>query len=205
MQTFLPLSSFYWTANCLDKQRLNKQIVECQQIINCLNDGGAWQNHPAVRMWELYQPALVLYAEACVTVWATRRGGSWEHRSWLSICERVPPEWLHTQPKMPDWLGDERLHSSHRSRLLHKGNLDRLAKRARLFVEGGTKEIEKWIKNHLELSRKTAIRDLSVAQSDQLHQYLDELGITDYDNHYEQFNWTEQPNDDYHWPVPLLS
>ena len=37
MQTFLPYSDFQKCAEVLDGKRLRKQIVECEQILNCLS------------------------------------------------------------------------------------------------------------------------------------------------------------------------
>lgn len=62
MQTFLPYPSFTLSAICLDNKRLNKQILECDQILNALAPGSTsgWRNHPAVKMWRGYEPALLL-------------------------------------------------------------------------------------------------------------------------------------------------
>lgn len=202
------------SGQCLDNGRLNKQLVECQQILNCLvgKTSGSWRNHPAVRMWEDNVDALTLYAEACMTVWLKRKRiwhklSDWDgqHRSWDAIYAiQVEHDWHVIQPAEPAWLGDERLHSSHRCRLLHKGNLDRARLRARLHVDKSVK-LDVWLKQFFNSSRKLPLRDLTVAQCDRLHQYFDDNQVQDYDNWYEQFNWREQPSDDYHWPVELLS
>ena len=53
MQTFLPYSTPADCAGVLDNKRLNKQILECYQILKVLSTNGkAWRNHPAVLMWE---------------------------------------------------------------------------------------------------------------------------------------------------------
>ena len=36
------------TAMSLDGRRLNKQIIECKQILDALNGAKAWSNHPCV-------------------------------------------------------------------------------------------------------------------------------------------------------------
>jgi hypothetical protein len=219
MQTFLPNPTFYYSARNLDNVRLNKQIVECQQIINVLLDGGSWRNHPAVRMWENNVEALALYAEACMTIWLKRkrvwhRLNDWagQHRSWDAIVERmrvVNTDWQRVQPELPAWLGDERLHSSHRGRLLLKGELDRARIRAKILLKGGVKPrlgIENLLMELFELPKSRAnLRDLTVAQVTELHELMDEKGIEPYDNWYKQFRWSEEPSDDYFWPVQLLS
>jgi hypothetical protein len=64
VQTFLPSKDFKTTASMLDSKRLNKQILECYQILKVLssNDPKAgWRNHPAVKMWRGHENALYSY------------------------------------------------------------------------------------------------------------------------------------------------
>lgn len=52
MQVFIPYKSPLKVAKCLDPKRLNKQIIECQQILNAINGvSNAWFNHPIVKMY----------------------------------------------------------------------------------------------------------------------------------------------------------
>ena len=40
------------TAKCLDPRRLNKQIIECKQILKAIDgETKAWANHPATKMY----------------------------------------------------------------------------------------------------------------------------------------------------------
>ena len=76
MQTFLPHSAPAFCAEALDSKRLNKQILECYQILNILSNqspSGAWRNHPAVLMWKNAEWKLWTYVQACV-VEANARG-----------------------------------------------------------------------------------------------------------------------------------
>ena len=69
MQTFLPSSSFTESARMLDSKRLNKQILECYQILNVLSGKsptGGWRNHPAVLMWKGYERGLWKYVQAMI-------------------------------------------------------------------------------------------------------------------------------------------
>ena len=67
MQTFLPSGSPLFSAQALDNKRLNKQILECYQILKVLSENGkAWRNHPAVLMWEGHEGALYNYAQEMV-------------------------------------------------------------------------------------------------------------------------------------------
>ena len=45
MQVFI-VGSPLKTAQALDTRRLNKQIIECKQILDALNGAKAWSNHP---------------------------------------------------------------------------------------------------------------------------------------------------------------
>lgn len=60
MQVFIVGTPFE-TARALDKRRLNKQIIECQQILDALNGAKAWSNHPCVLQYRGYEEWLKLY------------------------------------------------------------------------------------------------------------------------------------------------
>jgi len=114
MQTFLPYSDFHKTAKVLDYRRLGKQRVEAMQIINVIdkiNLGArcAWMGHPAVLMWVGYEQALKLYHNIMIVEWV-RRGYN-NNMKLMDIPDNI---------EYPHWLGDERLHRSHRSALLYK-------------------------------------------------------------------------------------
>ncbi len=122
MQTFLPiivltLEDFDRNARVLDSQRLNKQRVECKQILKAHTvPGYGWQHHPAVKMWRGYSYAFIDYALA-IHRECDRRG----------IRDKVDIAGWFTRSKtqtydtgMPPWLGDERLHRSHQSNLKRK-------------------------------------------------------------------------------------
>jgi len=117
MQTFLPYSNFEKTAQCLDYRRLGKQRVETMQIMNTLcglSDG--WANHPAVRMWENHEGALMDYQRAIVAEWVSRGYKD-------IVCLQKTLEAFNNLDDdftVPEWLGNEKMHSSHRSNLLRK-------------------------------------------------------------------------------------
>ena len=116
MQTFLPVPDFAESARILDDARLGKQRVEMFQIIRAL-DGvtQGWRNHPAVRMWRGYEPALITYGLAMCDEW-DRRGHADTVRGKLAAHLREEGRPVH----LPFWTGDEALHASHRSNLLRK-------------------------------------------------------------------------------------
>jgi hypothetical protein len=115
MQTFLPYESFLESAKVLDRQRLGKQRVETYQILRTLTGvSSGWQNHPAVKMWRGYDQALADYGATICIEWLGRGYKDSlldkfiDHMDGAQDCE------------MPDWLGNQDLHLSHRSNLLRK-------------------------------------------------------------------------------------
>ena len=124
MQTFLPYSGFADSAEVLDVPRLGKQRVEALQILRALQlpDYG-WKNHPAVLMWRGRVPALVSYGLSCVTTWRTLGHADSTAGQIAEFAPQVgslTQRQLGRQGLLPSWLGDERLHQSHRSRLIAK-------------------------------------------------------------------------------------
>lgn len=113
MQTFLPHKSFSKSAKVLDYRRLGKQRVECYQILKALsNPDYGWQNHPAVKMWRGYEPALVEYGIAMCDEWIKR--------GYRDTCREKIRQFSAESPvQYPDWLTDE-LCISHRSNLIRK-------------------------------------------------------------------------------------
>lgn len=111
MQTFLPYPSITESASVLDYRRLGKQRVEAAQIYKILttpNYIGGWKNHPAVLMWKGHESSLAHYYNSILKEW-TNRGYK------NSMCPMAGAILIY-----PPWLGDKRLHSSHRSNLLRK-------------------------------------------------------------------------------------
>jgi hypothetical protein len=124
MQTFLPYRDFTSSAEVLDASRLGKQRVETLQVLRALELGDyGWRSHPAVRMWRGRTPALVAYGLAVVRAWQARGHAD----STYELIAEFAPEVEHlTQADLADrgllpcWLGDGRLHLSHRSALVRK-------------------------------------------------------------------------------------
>lgn len=113
MQTFLPFADFAASARVLDRQRLGKQRVEAWMLFDILTNPDSrwwrWRPHPVVRMWRGHEDALSAYFWVMVAEWR-RRG----YRSTIVLPRPADPV------TAPPWLGDERLHASHRSNLLRK-------------------------------------------------------------------------------------
>ncbi|GGQ42823.1 MSMEG_6728 family protein [Couchioplanes azureus] len=128
MQTFLPYPDFVASAHALDQKRLGKQRVETIQVLRGLTRPGyGWRHHPAVKMWQGYEEALVRYGLDMCGVWvATGRADTTAEtmRTDLSAARGVTEvraqEDLAAAGELPPWLGDEALHVSHRSALVRK-------------------------------------------------------------------------------------
>lgn len=117
MQTFLPYPDFRESLESLDNKRLGKQRVEAYQIISAITgrtrkDGKpykGWVNHPCSVMWRDYVNALKLYYNDCIDVWKER-----------GFKNTMEYELIDGEFVLPNWLGNEKFHSSHRANLLRK-------------------------------------------------------------------------------------
>src|SRR3954453_18724974 len=124
MQTFLPYRDFTRSAQVLDGPRLGKQRVETLQVLRAPELGEyGWRNHPVVKMWRGRTPALVVYGLEIVRAW---RGRGHADSTYDLIAEVGPEAESATQEDLaargllPTWLGDGRIHLSHRSALVRK-------------------------------------------------------------------------------------
>ncbi|MGI5128179.1 MSMEG_6728 family protein [Pseudonocardia sp. CA-107938] len=127
MQTFLPYPDFAASAAVLDRLRLGKQRVEALQVLRALvRPGYGWQHHPAVVMWRGYPEAVAAYGSAMCAQWRARGGADTVEASIVADLAAVglgPPRGqaeLAAAGELPDWLGDERVHRSHRAALVTK-------------------------------------------------------------------------------------
>lgn len=111
MQTFLPYPQYDLSAVALDRLRLGKQRVETYQILRTLTgQSDGWRNHPAVKMWVGYVPALAAYGVAMCDEWIKR-----------GYKDTLKPKIMAFGPGGPDpWWLNGPIHSSHRARLLMK-------------------------------------------------------------------------------------
>jgi hypothetical protein len=109
MQIFLPYPDFARSVHCLDPRRLGNQIYrECLTLIR-----GGWPNHPVARMWADYRPAIAAYA-LCGLAELSQRGYDYPHH------RDTFEQYLSPEIVLPPFVGDDRLHSSHRAALLFK-------------------------------------------------------------------------------------
>jgi Pyrimidine dimer DNA glycosylase len=123
VQTFLPYADFVASAAVLDDRRLGKQRVETYQILRALTwPRYGWKNHPAVRMWRGFTPALVRYGLDVCDAWEARGYADATRAALLAFTGgRVPDVGaLRDGGQLPPWLGHDPVHVSHRSSLLRK-------------------------------------------------------------------------------------
>ena len=111
MQTFLPLPDYLESMRCLDKSRLGNQVWrEGLTLIR-----GGWKHHPARKMWMGYEYQLGLYLIAGWKI-LLERG-----KEYVELRKKIEIEMeKHPDTGVPPWLGDDRLHASHRRALLFK-------------------------------------------------------------------------------------
>lgn len=114
---FLPYASFRQSAACLDDQTLSQQIGAAREILLALlfPPHPAAPATPAVQMWHGYERHLCGHGIALCVQRQCRQDGD------DTLLEWFRSQLLIQQDKSaadPPWLGDGRLHSSHRGRLL---------------------------------------------------------------------------------------
>lgn len=126
MQTFLPYPDYRDSAACLDNRRLGKQRVEAKQILLALgidignhkgNAQSSWRNHPATKMWRGHERSLCHYAAIMCNEWLSR---GFKDTLLMQFVDAYMELRGVDQSSAPAWLGDEAVHSSHRSNLLRK-------------------------------------------------------------------------------------
>jgi len=125
MQTFLPYSDFHESAKALDSKRLNKQVLECYQILKVLSNPdprAGWRNHPAVKMWRGYEKSLWEYSMIMLRE-AANRGIKTDtnEKNLRNLWREEVNNWGGEQP---EWLNDdilvERLTTTHKANLYKK-------------------------------------------------------------------------------------
>lgn len=125
MQTFLPYKDFAKVAKSLDNKRLNKQILECYQVLNVLSNPSptaGWRNHPAVKMWRGHEFALYNYVQVMILE-ANRRGIKTEKNS-DNIYRLRHQYGLQWGMGNPEWMNDKKtmklVTTTHKANLFKK-------------------------------------------------------------------------------------
>lgn len=89
MQVFI-IGSPLETAMALDPLRLNKQILETQQILDALNGKKAWSRHPAVLQYRGHEEWLEHYL-SCLTLY--KHNASIHAGVCSDLARMCTPEW----------------------------------------------------------------------------------------------------------------
>ena len=89
MQVFI-IGTPLETAMALDPLRLNKQLLETQQILDALNGKKAWSRHPAVLQYRGYEEWLRFYLQ-CLKWYA--HGNRYWAELFSHQAQRLRPEW----------------------------------------------------------------------------------------------------------------
>jgi hypothetical protein len=125
MQTFLPFSDFTKSAQALDNKRLNKQILECYQILKVLSNPdprAGWRNHPAVKMWRGFEHLLLDYTMFMVKE-ANIRGIKTD-KNVANIMELINTHGIDWGFDIPEWYTNDltmkRLTTTHKANLYKK-------------------------------------------------------------------------------------
>lgn len=92
MQVFI-VGSPLETAKALDIRRLNKQIIECLQILDALNGAKAWSNHPCTLQYREHGLWLRNYMKCLLDY---REGHEIPAMFYSEACECIKPD-FHTQ------------------------------------------------------------------------------------------------------------
>jgi hypothetical protein len=76
----------------MDEKRLNKQIIECQQILDAIDGkSDAWKNHPVTKMYTPYREWLDRY-KICLKKY---QEGDMDTATWWSNhANLIRPEWM---------------------------------------------------------------------------------------------------------------
>jgi hypothetical protein len=136
MQTFLPFSNF-GSVKFLDRSRLGKQRVEVLQMLKAIISNGRYAEHVVSRSWRGHEHALAQYGLETCQAWIERGykdscfhkiaafiGGDLANvkldKTGQEVVTLVQEHGTFSDTGLPWWIGDERVHSSHRARLLAK-------------------------------------------------------------------------------------
>ena len=124
MQTFLPYKDFSKSAKALDNKRLNKQVLECYQILKVLHNPdphAGWRNHPAVKMWRGYEGSLHKYTLDMIS--EARNRGIKTDTNEANISAIALVQSSNWNDSLPKWFNDKTIIA--KVTTTHKANLYR--------------------------------------------------------------------------------
>lgn len=176
MQTFLPESDIEKSINCLDKQRLWKQVLEAKTLLQ-----GGWPNHPCSKMWNGYKDCLGFYLNTALYRWKK-----------LGANFSVVPVEHEYDFIYPTWFGMEEFHNSHKSKLLFKGECQEVR---RIIQQKYSIKIDNFCEdNKYPKYKQWTFEDLQKIKKDE---FIIDIQIK---NYYRNFGWTVPLDLNYVWP-----
>ena len=116
MQTFFSEDTVETSLKVLDYRRLGKQRVEGYRILRTLTGlSTGWKQHPAVKMWRGFEPALLDYTLTACELWV--------HRGYCdTLADKLFEEFgdLIDEPIVyPPWVQNRKVIDSHKAMLFH--------------------------------------------------------------------------------------
>lgn len=145
VNVFVPVADVEQSCRMLDTVRLGKQRSEIKIILAALTgvrfkkvagergivlpEDRGYMSHSATRMWRGHETALALFGISNCVEWASRFGHDLRHGKGAETFGDMVSwyGWLvdnGNDDSMPDWWGDDRVHSRYRAHLLYKDALD---------------------------------------------------------------------------------
>lgn len=121
MQVFVPYQQPFEVATDLDTRRLNKQIIECRQILAAIRgESNAWKNHPVVKMYRDHVVWLEYYMFCLECMLESHRMSDLKEYDELDELTKLSLEWSNKADAIrPPFLTEE-FCAQHRNRLYTK-------------------------------------------------------------------------------------
>jgi len=132
MQIFLPFADFIKSLNALDSKRLGKQRLEAFElwmVITGRVTKSGWLRHPLVRMWKGFEVAIREYICKSVEIFGSRKTKDgkrfFDNTKMLEYIDKYDLKVKSNEViALPDFVGKDEFHDSHKAMLYHKGKLE---------------------------------------------------------------------------------
>jgi len=185
-----PFANFKECADCFDPDTLVRQCISVYRLIEKLqqNNPHSDEARSFFTLWRPYQQALIQYgtilAQRCSKLGRT------------SLFKIFTSKFQVTQVIMrPKWLGWEKLHASHRSRLIFLGNRKIVKEGLKRFLVG-QKTVNEWVKD----TYGKKLNKMDLYELNQIKRRLMQNHIQLQSNFYKELGFTDDPSDYFVWP-----
>ena len=202
--TFLPYANFRQSVNSYSDATLHKTLrlmLSCQNCLNRDQYSIDWREKNIWILWREWKQAFIRLAMMCVDNAVLRDVPFNGEDAKRLFRAKNGKHW-----QKPLWIGWEPLHSSHRAALMQLGEVERLSLRVIKWKHLEQKpKPEQWasVANWFERFGFSNLTDGNSSYNQEVDNFLDTKGAPPLgDHHYNQFNWTEQPEGNVTvWPV----